>query len=1410
MKSVIVLSALVFSGANVFCQSTEIGGSIILPPSPTPASLINQIDQSVQLYTGALNVGVPLYSLKSRSLDLPISLNYNGSGVKVNDLGSWVGLGWSLNAGGVVSRVMRGLPDEYNGNMDLKGRNLPAKGWLNPEVRGNSGLDLLDYFTSTNNNNRANVIEFSNKTGDYVYGGSNPSAWDTEPDEFYFSFGKYAGKFIFDKDGGIQIIPAQNLKITKIITPQNILGNPARSQEITSFEITDPAGIIYTFGNPNATTLATLTAVERTTHHYFTQNLLCGRNRLNSSPNPEIFINGQGSELFRIYKWFTRSTLLVDNKGVTNTWQYVENFLPFTSSWYLTNVSTPNGDDNMTFSYVNEDIKYMTSHTVDVKQDNLDIYQDNLQPLEEFKKYYGTFKRPTSNNTFVDEVGTTSTARPANPIGQVVIPFLPQNIIISTAYNTISGKRLSQISTAAGHKIDFVSNTLRYDLYGGHRLDRIDVTNSDNLLVKSIRFDYEYTLGRPLNEDLRYDQYQYWFPIRTITNQITWFPITEWGLDANPPVTPPAGELAIFNGDWLNNWTQMMDADYWRMFLGKITESYGSYSDVDTYKFNYNYDKILPRRLSYSQDQWGYFNTNSVGHTIPKMTYQTWWGENMGGSVWVDANPSTLLAIGSPNLAISFRQTNFWDTGTNEPFDPDQDRGADLAADLANAQAGILKEVIFPTGGKKKFTFELNRNNANAAVGGLRLVYSDDYPDKNTSQFERTQYQYFNGQPAYSSFKYNEVWDADPLNISSIRNGLTMSSKPLNYTPFTKGGVVGYARTEESRAGQGKKVSYFKNPTSNPNTIGEVRNFSNSICSTCPNYAPTTELDHVRGLLDKSEILNEAGKVLLRSTNTYEINPSGFTPKITYALKSGVKPQFNSGNPLDDKRQYASFYGYRYDFVSQKSQLIETYDQSDPGNELKKIITSTDFSYLRPGQSTVSTDLQPRKTTTALPNGAKLVSEVKYPTDYTVTNSASDFAAKGIFILQDKQVDNVPIESINYLERLDGANLIRELAGGTLIKFKEFPASSGKVYPWEIKKYKVGHGLVFSNYTWSSVDLDVFTYQTQYKNQLSYGTYDLNGNPTTMTGEDGLPMSYTWYNGSSLLTSATINPGSYQHQKVYTHKLLVGLSKITDPNAQDLKFEYDKFNQLRLGIDHQNNIQARYTYNFRNDRSNEVDFIYSTYSSTTSSNTLQFQNQGTGEEGSTFVWDFGDGTIKENGLNSELKSYNTPGNYVVKLATKHPEYPTAVTSKTIRILPVPSAQITSPTSGTSRTVCGVSPTTCSVAIGDGPYNYQWEYQYTANGTGNWQVFGTNSNTAVYNFVGVQSSSSSIRCKITDPAGNSRYSNYITIFHYCSGQPGGQNDCPSGWTWNARLGRCDPPAGNCGEGCFWNGSQCVCY
>jgi hypothetical protein len=65
----------------------------------------------VNLFTGDFSYNIPLMDVEG----YPININYNAA-ISMEDEASWVGLGWSLNPGS-VSRAMRGMPDEFNGDI---------------------------------------------------------------------------------------------------------------------------------------------------------------------------------------------------------------------------------------------------------------------------------------------------------------------------------------------------------------------------------------------------------------------------------------------------------------------------------------------------------------------------------------------------------------------------------------------------------------------------------------------------------------------------------------------------------------------------------------------------------------------------------------------------------------------------------------------------------------------------------------------------------------------------------------------------------------------------------------------------------------------------------------------------------------------------------------------------------------------------------------------------------------------------------------------------------------------------------------------------------------------------------------------------------------------------------------------
>ncbi|AZA77008.1 hypothetical protein EG347_08865 [Chryseobacterium sp. G0186] len=69
--------------------------------------------QSVNLSTGTPSIGVLLHSIRVGDLELPIKLQYDASGIKVGQMATSVGLGWSINNSGVLTQEVK---DKIDGN----------------------------------------------------------------------------------------------------------------------------------------------------------------------------------------------------------------------------------------------------------------------------------------------------------------------------------------------------------------------------------------------------------------------------------------------------------------------------------------------------------------------------------------------------------------------------------------------------------------------------------------------------------------------------------------------------------------------------------------------------------------------------------------------------------------------------------------------------------------------------------------------------------------------------------------------------------------------------------------------------------------------------------------------------------------------------------------------------------------------------------------------------------------------------------------------------------------------------------------------------------------------------------------------------------------------------------------------
>ncbi|SDP86306.1 YD repeat-containing protein [Mucilaginibacter sp. OK268] len=226
---------------------------IILLSSTLYRTSYAQIGVPVDLQTGNPYINIPIHEIKNGDVSIPISLSYH-QGVKIaqpygND-GYNIGVGWSIDAGGTITRSVKSLPDDYTGTGTdtrmgwLYGSGSPRVLSFTPQSRTDCSGDVANY-------NTLNSLVNSNA--------------DTEPDVFNFNFGGYSGQFMFDNNKVIRTLPYSDL---------NIQPSYSASGSIASFTITTNNGMQYTFMPTSTITLSVTPADVINNVHYLRDKLI--------------------------------------------------------------------------------------------------------------------------------------------------------------------------------------------------------------------------------------------------------------------------------------------------------------------------------------------------------------------------------------------------------------------------------------------------------------------------------------------------------------------------------------------------------------------------------------------------------------------------------------------------------------------------------------------------------------------------------------------------------------------------------------------------------------------------------------------------------------------------------------------------------------------------------------------------------------------------------------------------------------------------------------------------------------------------------------------------------------------------------------------------------------------------------
>jgi hypothetical protein len=230
MPTRLFLFLLIYIGSAIDLLAQDIARSAaqnFSVKSPDAFAFSKVSNVPVSLFTGQVQLNLPLFEKKLSVLTFKMNLNYTGGGgVKADQSGGIVGKSWFLNIGGRIIRNKRGVPDDFKNTHQLNGGAVWTR--YNGILYGDG------------------VVYKPDGEGQVVSG--DPNFWyaegigDSQHDIFEFNFFGRSGKFYIGKDFQVLIVTDSKLKIIP-----NFTTSPLSDFKLGTFTIIDESGVKYHF-----------------------------------------------------------------------------------------------------------------------------------------------------------------------------------------------------------------------------------------------------------------------------------------------------------------------------------------------------------------------------------------------------------------------------------------------------------------------------------------------------------------------------------------------------------------------------------------------------------------------------------------------------------------------------------------------------------------------------------------------------------------------------------------------------------------------------------------------------------------------------------------------------------------------------------------------------------------------------------------------------------------------------------------------------------------------------------------------------------------------------------------------------------------------------------------------------------
>lgn len=322
MKNKYLLLFAIGYSCYVTAQTPEIKAGLptIMGPSPTVAALMKFEETPVSNYTGLPDISIPLYSTqtKSKDINLSIALKYHAAGTMANQVASDTGLGWSLFAGGTISRTVKGIADEYyqSGSADNKvgiyGTDYTAN--------KNSYYDVQDFIHDDVSTLSSSEIA---QLSEWLWEANEKGKYDSEHDLWQFDFMGHSGRFYIKKNmttGMLEVVKLTADDALKIVNHYDTTTSDTRYTPI-SFDIYDSKGYKFVFDVVETTLVNT---VSNST--YVNQNV--GNNTTPTTVYRSAFhlsavYDNNGNPIIELE--YENGGSLEVTHDVTNTYNYMNN-----------------------------------------------------------------------------------------------------------------------------------------------------------------------------------------------------------------------------------------------------------------------------------------------------------------------------------------------------------------------------------------------------------------------------------------------------------------------------------------------------------------------------------------------------------------------------------------------------------------------------------------------------------------------------------------------------------------------------------------------------------------------------------------------------------------------------------------------------------------------------------------------------------------------------------------------------------------------------------------------------------------------------------------------------------------------------------------------------------------------------